>query len=282
MNLGFLPFVPRPPVVAVLRLAGIISPTSRPFRGALNLAGLAGVIQRACTLRGVRALALQINSPGGSPVQSALIAKRVRALAREKDLPVFSFVEDVAASGGYWLACAADEIYAERASIVGSIGVVSAGFGFVAAIDRIGVERRIHQQGRHKAMLDPFRPEDPEDVERLEALQLRIHQAFKDHVRDRRGRRLKGEDETLFGGDVWTGEEALGLGLIDGIGDLRTVMRDRFGEQVKLRLVGVARGWLRRRLGTSAPAPAWGEPGDLVAGALAAIEERALWARFGL
>jgi ClpP class serine protease len=211
-----------------------------------------------------------------------LIARRVRALARENDLPVFAFVEDVAASGGYWLACAADQIYAERSSIVGSIGVVSAGFGFAGAIDRIGIERRLHHQGRRKVMLDPFTPEDPEDVERLEALQRRVHQAFKDHVRDRRGRRLKGEDETLFSGEVWTGEEALALGLIDGIGDLRTVMRDRFGDDVRLRVVGVARGWLRRRLGMSAPAPAWRGPDDFVTGALMAIEERALWARFGL
>jgi signal peptide peptidase SppA len=226
------------------------------------------------------ALALQVNSPGGSPVQSALIAKRIRNLAKENDLPVFAFVEDVAASGGYWLACAADEIYAERSSIVGSIGVVSAGFGFEEAIKKIGVERRLYHQGRNKAMLDPFKPEDPEDVERLYAIQKDIHETFIDHVKDRRGKRLKGEDDDLFNGDIWTGQRALELGLIDGIGDLRSVMRDRFGEKVQLRVVGGERSWLKRRLGlTGRPIV---EPEVLVSGALAAIEERALWSRFGL
>ena len=282
MDLGFLPFATRAPVVAVMRLAGVVSPAPQPFRGALNLAGMAGLIERACTLRGVRALALQVNSPGGSAVQSTLIAKRIRAVAMEHDLPVFAFIEDVAASGGYWLACAANEIYADRASVVGSIGVVSAGFGFAEALDKLGIERRLHAQGRRKAMLDPFRPEDPEDVERLVTIQRGIHQAFKDHVRDRRGKRLKGDDEALFSGDVWTGEEALALGLVDGLGDLRTVMRDRFGERVQLRVVGPARGWLRRRFGILRPAPVWPDPGELMLGALAALEERALWTRFGL
>ena len=282
MAWGWLPFVPRPPTVAVIRLAGVISPSPRPFRGALNLAGLAGLIERAVAMRGLRAIALQVNSPGGSPVQSALIARRLRAASREADVPLFAFVEDVAASGGYWLACAADEIYAERSSLIGSIGVVSAGFGFTAALDKVGLERRLHARGRHKAMLDPFLPETPEDVSRLTRLQTEIHQDFKDHVRDRRGRRLKGDDEALFEGDIWTGESALALGLIDGIGDLRKVMRDRFGERVRLRVVGEAKGWLRRRVGMAAGRPSLFDPHDLVTGALAAIEERALWARFGL
>lgn len=275
-----IPFLPKPPVVSVMRLAGMISPSSQPFRGALNLPGIAANIERACTLPGVLAVALQINSPGGSPVQSALIAKRVRAVAKEHELPVFAFVEDVAASGGYWLACAADEIYAERSSIVGSIGVVSAGFGFEEAIKKIGVERRLYHQGRNKAMLDPFRPEDPDDVERLHGLQKEIHEAFIDHVRDRRGKRLKGEDDVLFNGDVWTGKKALELGLIDGLGDLRSVMRDRFGEKVQLPVVGGERSWLKRRLGLSAIGSA--DTYDIASGALAAVEERALWSRFGL
>ena len=274
-----IPFLPKPPVVAVVRLAGVISPTPQPLRSGLSLPALAGTIQRACTMRGVKALALAINSPGGLPVQSALIAKRIRQIAKENDLPVFAFIEDVAASGGYWLACAADEIYAERSSIVGSIGVVSAGFGFEEAIRKIGVERRVHHQGRNKAMLDPFRAEDPEDVERLLDIQREIHDAFKDHVRDRRGKRLKGDDDSLFNGDIWTGTAALGLGLIDGIGELRGVMRDRFGEKVQLRVVGAERGWLRRRLGMRGD---WIEPQSITSGVLAAIEERALWSRFGL
>ena len=274
-----IPFIPKPPLVAVVRLAGMISPTPQPMRSALSLPALAGAIQRACTMRGVKALALAINSPGGSPVQSALIARRIRQLAKEHDLPIFAFIEDVAASGGYWLACAADEIYAERSSIVGSIGVVSAGFGFEEAIRKIGVERRVHHQGANKAMLDPFRAEDPDDVERLLDIQRAIHDDFKDHVRDRRGKRLKGEDDDLFNGDIWTGTAALNLGLIDGIGELRGVMRDRFGDKVQLRVVGAERGWLRRRLGMHGD---WAEPRSITTGVLAAIEERALWSRFGL
>ena len=281
MAFRLFPFLPKPPVVPVLRLAGIVSPAPSPLRGGLSLAVLAGAIDRACALRGVKALALQINSPGGSPVQSTLIARRIRARARERELPVFAFVEDIAASGGYWLACAADEIYAERSSIVGSIGVISAGFGFDRAIGRLGIDRRVHHQGRNKAMLDPFSPEDPDHVARLRALQEEIHRAFVDHVRERRGKRLKGDDETLFNGDVWAGEQAAKLGLIDGLGDLRAMLRDRFGEEVRMPAIGAPRGWLRRRLGTAPPAP-WHDPGALVGGALAAIEERALWARFGL
>jgi len=276
----FLPFLPKPPVVSVVRLAGMISPTPQPFRGGLSLPSIAGAIERACTVPGVLAVALQVNSPGGSPVQSSLIAKRVRNVAKENDLPIFAFVEDVAASGGYWLACAADEIYAERSSIVGSIGVVSAGFGFEEAIKKIGVERRLYHQGRNKAMLDPFKPEDPEDIERLHAIQKDIHETFIDHVRDRRGKRLKGEDDDLFNGDIWTGQRALELGLIDGLGDLRSVMRDRFGEKVQLRVVGGERSWLKRKFGLTGPWSA--EPQELVSGTLAAIEERALWSRFGL
>ena len=282
MGLGFLPFVPKPPTVAVIRLAGMISPTPRAFRGNLNLASLAGQIERAGALRGVRAIALQVNSPGGSPVQSELIARRLRAVAREADVPLFAFVEDVAASGGYWLACAADEIFAERSSLIGSIGVVSSGFGFSEAIERLGVERRLHAQGRHKAMLDPFRPENADDVARLEGLQQEIHHAFKDHVRDCRGKRLKGDDDVLFEGDVWTGEGALALGLVDGLGDMRTVMRDRFGKKVRLRLMAPQKGWFRRRLGTNHAGPMDFDSQGFVSGALAAVEERALWARFGL
>ena len=282
MGLGFLPFIPKPPIVAVIRLTGMISPTPQVFRGNLNLAGLVQQIERAGHTRGVRAIALQVNSPGGSPVQSELIAKRLRAVARESDLPLFAFVEDIAASGGYWLACAADEIYAERSSLIGSIGVVSSGFGFTEAIERYGIERRVYAQGRHKAILDPFLPENADDVARLESLQKEIHQAFKDHVRDRRGKRLKSKDDGIFEGDVWTGEGALALGLIDGIGDMRTVMRDRFGKKVQLCVMGPRKSWFRRRLGMSR-APTFDlDPHSVISGVFTAMEERALWARFGL
>lgn len=277
MAMSLWPFGPSVPVVSVLRFSGVISPTPQPFRGSLNLAGLAGAIEQAFTLRGVKAVALAINSPGGSPVQSALIAGRVRALAREKNLPVFSFVEDVAASGGYWLACAADEIFADTNSIIGSIGVVSAGFGFPEALKKLGIERRIYAEGQNKAILDPFKPEDAGEVERLKLLQKDVHQSFKDHVRDRRGKRLKGDDETLFNGDIWTGGRALDLGLVDGIGDMRAVLRERFGDKVRLRVISAPKRWLRRKLGLAA----FGTD-ELVLNLFEALETRALWSRYGL
>ncbi|HTH17026.1 MAG TPA: S49 family peptidase, partial [Magnetospirillum sp.] len=192
--------------------------------------------------------------------------------AEEKKVPVIAFVEDVAASGGYWLAAAADEIIADAASIVGSIGVVSAGFGFTEAITKLGIERRVHTQGERKRMLDPFMPERPEDVERLEALQADIHEGFKEWVRERRGRKLEGDENALFNGDIWTGRQALALGLVDSLGDLRSTMRARYGEKVLLRLVGQRRPpWAR-----------WFSPRSLAPDLLAAVEERMAWGRWGL
>src|SRR5229473_645427 len=205
----------RRPAVPVVRLSGVIAAGGMLGSRGLSIESVAPLLARAFSLRGAKAVALALNSPGGSPVQSALIAQRIRLLAAEKKLPVIAFVEDVAASGGYWLACAADEIIADPASIVGSIGVVSASFGFQDLIARIGVERRVHTSGERKAMLDPFRPEDPNDVERLKALQTEIHGDFKTWVRERRGLRLKGSDDTLFSGEFWTGRRALEFGLID-------------------------------------------------------------------
>jgi len=259
------------PLVPVIRLAGVIG--HLPYRGGLNLAGLAGTIEQTFRLRGAVAVALQINSPGGSPVQSALIHGRIRQLAGEHKLPVIAFAEDVAASGGYWLALAADEIYADSNSIIGSIGVISAGFGFPRLLERFGIERRVHAQGARKAILDPFRPEEPEHVERLLSIQREMHDSFKVLVRERRGAKLRADDATLFEGDVWTGRRAVELGLIDGIGDLRGIMRARYGEKVRLRRIGERASWLRRRLGFRA---------DPVADTLSALEERALWARYGL
>lgn len=270
---------PPPPVVAVLRFDGVIS-TRRSLQGkSLSMAGLAEPIERAFRLKDLAAVALLINSPGGSPVQSALMERRIRQLAAERNVPVLAFAEDVAASGGYWLALAADEIFAQDASILGSIGVVSAGFGFPDLIRRFGIERRVHTAGTSKAMLDPFRAEEPEDVERLKALQLDIHEGFKDLVRSRRGARLK-EDGEIFTGAVFTGRQALARGLIDGIGDLRQVMRERFGTRVRFRLVAERprRGFGLRRLGFASRIG----PVDLLADALTALEERAIWAQFGL
>lgn len=263
------------PVVAVVRLAGIIGPPI-PLRGGLSLHALSPVFDRAFALGGIKAIALAINSPGGSAVQSALLAKRIRDLAVEKKLPVIAFAEDVAASGGYWLAAAADEIYATEASIIGSIGVISAGFGFAELLQRVGIERRIYTVGPRKAMLDPFRAKDAGDVARLKVLQTDIHDEFKRQVRERRGARLKADDDALFSGEVWSGRRALELGLIDGLGDMRSVMRARFGDKVQLRVVGGPRGWLFRRLRAEDRAIEWAQA------LLFAAEERALWARYGL
>jgi signal peptide peptidase SppA len=270
-----------PPVVAVLRLNGVIGMRGR--RG-LSLAGKASAIERAFRLGGLAAVALSINSPGGSPVQSALIYRRIRQLADEKNIPVFAFAEDVAASGGYWLALAGDEIFAEDASILGSIGVVSAGFGFGELLRRLGVNRRLYTSGERKAMLDPFLAEDPKGVERLTALQRDIHGSFKDIVRLRRGARLKGDDETLFNGDIFTGRGALANGLIDGIGELRGTLRARFGDKVRLRVVDPEKR--RFSLGLPGLARSRGElaasPGEFIGDVLATVEERLIWNRFGL
>ena len=266
-----------PPVVAVLRLAGAIGGFG-PYRGGLTLAKLAAPIARAFSMPGLAAVALAINSPGGAPVQSALIAGRIRALADEKKVPVLAFCEDVAASGGYWLACAADEIACDASSILGSIGVISSGFGFHELIERIGVRRRLYTAGERKSLLDPFKAEKPEDEARLRLVQDEIHAEFIAWVKARRGARLKADDATLFSGEFWTGRRAVELGLADSIGDLRAALRARFGEKVRLRLVATERrGFLARfsPLGAT-PASAWAE--DLVA----AAEARALWARFGI
>ncbi len=273
------PFRPRP-TVNVLRLGGVIGGRGGLRGGGLNLQAFEPAIARAFHGRGLVAVALAINSPGGSAVQSALIANRIQAAAAERNVPVIAFAEDVAASGGYWLACAADEIYADAASIVGSIGVIAAGFGFQDLLARHGIERRVHTAGANKGMLDPFRPEAPEDVARLRAIQDDIHAQFKDMVRARRTGRLKGDEAELFSGAFWSGREALGLGLIDGLGDVRSVMRARFGDKVRLRPVGVRRGLLRRRLGLAGAGPA--DIADAAAELLPALDAWALWKRYGL
>ena len=274
-----------PPVVGVVRMFGVISPGSRPFRRSLSIHGLAGSLERAFRLPNLKAVALVINSPGGSAVQSSLVHQRVRALAAEKDVPVYAFVEDVAASGGYWLACAADEIFADKSSIVGSIGVIFASFGFHEFLAQHGIERRLHTAGTKKSLLDPFRPERPGDVKRLKAAQSEIHDAFMAMVRDCRTDKLKAPEDEIFSGEFWTGARALELGLVDGIGDVRSVMRDRYGDNVKLTVVGERAGWLRRmRATTSTPVGSERPMGiaDLADAAICAVEERLLWSRYGL
>jgi serine protease SohB len=270
-----IPFLDRPPVVAVLRLSGVIAARGGgPFAApGISAEGMAPLIERAFRLKRLAAVALVINSPGGSPVQSSLVAQRIRRLGDEKKVPVTAYVEDAAASGGYWLACAADEIVVDRASIVGSIGVISAGFGMEEAIRRLGVRRRMHTAGEEKSFLDPFRAERPEDVARLEALLADLHVTFKDWVRARRGAALKAPEEELFTGRFWTGARAVELGLADRIGEASSDLRARFGEKARLVPVGARRPpWPLRLLSGAA----------IAEGALAVAEERAAWARLGL
>ncbi len=262
----FLPFVKSGPTVSVVRLSGLIGTGGR---GALTDRALDQVLERAFKRGKPAAVALEINSPGGSPVQSALIGARIERLSKERDVPVFAFVEDVAASGGYWLAVAADEIYADANSIVCSIGVISAGFGAHIFLARQGVERRVYTAGGSKSMLDPFQPEKPEDVARLKRMLSEIHENFIDHVKSRRGDKLD-QSVDLFTGEVWTGRRAVELGLADGIGHITTVMRERFGKDVNLRRYDARRS-LAQRIGVQLA-------GDVMGG----IEERAAYARFGL
>ena len=244
MILSFLnPFRKKTPLVAVLHLSGMIMATSGMRRG-LNIAAMEPLLDKAFSIKNAKAVALVINSPGGSPVQSALIFERIRYLSKEKNIPVISFVEDVAASGGYWLACAGDEIYVNAASVVGSIGVISAGFGFDEAIAKLGISRRVHTSGARKSMLDPFSPEDSDAVAHLKKLQEDIHGQFITMVKARRGARLKGAEDELFSGAFWTGRQALGLGLADHEGELRQVLEGRFGKNVRLRILKATRSRL--------------------------------------
>lgn len=264
----FIPFLKQDPFVPVIRLTGTIAPTGR-VGAVLNDATLAPVIERAFGRGKPAAVALLLNSPGGSPAQSSLIAARIRRLADEKKVPVHAFVEDVAASGGYWLATAADDIWLDASSIVGSIGVISAGFGLHDLIARYGVERRLHTAGRSKSLLDPFSPEKPEDVARLRGYLDQLHETFIAQVKTRRAGRLK-DDEDLFTGDFWIGQRAVDLGLADGLAHLAPKLKELYGDKLRLVPHGVRRP-LFQRIGAS-----------LLGGALGKAEDRAIWSRFGL
>jgi signal peptide peptidase SppA len=268
----------RPPVVAAVRLHGVITPTPTPMaRNTINMQTVESALTRAFGHDRLVAVALLINSPGGAPTQSALVAERIRELAAEKKVPVLAFCEDLAASGGYWLACAGDEIYAHGTSMVGSIGVVSAGFGLDGLLERYGVERRVYHAGEHKVRLDPFRPEKAEDVEWLKGMHSQLLDQFTDWVRERRGAKLTAPAEELFTGEVWTGVRAAELGLVDGIGTLRSVVAKRFPDAEIF--VAEPRRPLLARLGL---AGATTRSGDFLLDGLAALEERARWSRFGL
>jgi signal peptide peptidase SppA len=268
-------------VVPVVRLSGLIGAVT-PLRPGMSLAGVARVLERAFSIGNAKAVALLINSPGGSPVQSRQIYLRIRQLATEKKLPVLVFVEDVAASGGYMIACAGDEIFCDPSSILGSIGVVGGSFGLQELIKKIGVERRLYTAGEHKAMLDPFLAENPDDVARLKAIQREIHAIFIDLVKQSRGARLKGADEVLFTGEYWAGETSVSLGLADGLGDLRSTLRARYGDKVLTPLIAPPSGMLSGLLGRRSPGTfglesVSGLPEELIS----ALESRAIWAKFG-
>ncbi|MDP9138980.1 MAG: S49 family peptidase [Pseudomonadota bacterium] len=275
----FLPRRLRPHValVPLVRLSGTIG-VGAPLRTPLTLQSVNDRLERAFSRPGIAAVALAVNSPGGSAAQSALIAGRIGELSRQYDVKVIAFIEDVAASGGYWIASSADEIYADRSSIVGSIGVLAAGFGFVDAMSKLGIERRVYTAGEKKVILDPFQPERREDVQRLHELQGDIHEAFKDAVRERRGSRLRQDDPDLFSGAFWTGRKALELGLIDGLGHMHAVLRAKFGDRVEVLEMQRSPGWLQRRFGMAAAAAG----SSLVASLGDEIEVRALWGRYGL
>lgn len=274
----------RGPVVPVVRLTGVIGAVM-PMQQGLTLAGVAAALERAFSMAD-EAVAIQINSPGGSAVQSRLIYQRIRDLAREKNVRVYVFAEDVAASGGYMIACAGDEIYADPSSIVGSIGVLYAAFGFTRLIDLIGVERRVHTAGERKMSLDAFQPENADDIARLKNIQSMIHREFIDLVQASRGKKIEAAGDQLFTGEFWSGRQALDLGLVDGIMDVRTKMRELFGDNVRLKPVPTERGWMRRRgpgveaaFGAMTAAPMFaGVANEMIS----AIEARALWSRFGL
>ena len=267
------------PIVPVVRLAGVIG-MSTPLRPGLMLASVARQLERAFAVRRARAVALLINSPGGSPVQSHLVYLRIRALAAEKKLPVIAFAEDVAASGGYMIACAADEIICDRSSIVGSIGVLGGTFGFPRLLEKLGVERRLYTSGERKAMLDPFLPEKADEVERLKLIQREIHDDFITLVKERRGSRLTGPEGDLFSGEYWTGRTAVELGLADAVGELRTVLRERFGDKVLMPVIAPERSLLGR-LRPGVGLEGTGRDG-LAEELISALEARALWARYGL
>jgi len=267
------------PVIPVVRLQGMIAAGSGARRG-LSMAMMAPLLDKAFAIKNAPVVAIVINSPGGSPVQSSLIFQRIRALSKEKNKPVLAFVEDVAASGGYWLACAGDEIYVNPASVIGSIGVVSAGFGFEGAIEKLGVTRRVYTAGKRKVMLDPFQPEHEDDIAHLKSLQQDIHDQFIALVKSCRGTKLQGDDDTLFSGAFWTGTRAIELGLVDKIGEVRTVLKSRFGEKAEIKLIEPKRSLLGMSGGSSGVSARLAEAS--IDHLIDIAEEKTARSRFGL
>ncbi len=268
--------------IPVIQLQGMIMSGGSQFRPTLSLASVSPLLNKAFADKRAPAVAISINSPGGSAVQSRLIFRRIRDLAKEKDKQVLIFVEDLAASGGYMIACAGDEIIADPSSIVGSIGVVAAGFGFPDLLKKIGVQRRVYTAGKNKVTLDPFQAEKKADVDHLKALQLEVHETFIELVKERRGDKLADNDD-LFTGMFWSGVKGLELGLVDGLGDMRSVLKERFGDKTRMRLITSPRGLFGRRTpGAAAGGLASRFAAETASGLVEAAEERALWGRYGL
>ena len=273
-------FKSKKPTVALLKLYGIISSEGRlGGRGSLNLNDLSDSISKAFNHKSIKAVALLVNSPGGSPVQSALISNRIRELAAEKDMPVYCFIEDLAASGGYWLSCSADEIYAMKSSIVGSIGVISSGFGAVEAIKKIGIERRVYSEGKNKGLLDPFLPEKKQDIIQIKKIQKDLHGQFIKWIKLRRGKRLKGSDAVLFNAGIWSGIKAKELGLVDGIGDYYSIMKSVFGRNVKFKDFSKKQSWFKQRFLTQKNTF---HTDDIFKSLINNLEEKIIWSKYGL
>lgn len=261
-------------VVSILRLQGVIGKVG--MRGGLTLESLNESIEKAFKFPRLSAVCLVINSPGGSPVQSELITKRIMDLAEEKDVPIYSFVEDVAASGGYWMACAANEIYVSKSSIIGSIGVVSSGFGFQEAIKKLGIERRVYTEGKSKSVLDPFEPAKASDIKIVKGIQKKIHEHFMDHVKNRRKGKLTQSDDILFNGEFWAGESAVDFGLVDGIDDVYSFIKNKFGDKVKVEHITAKQSWFKKKLGIEA------QFAHAIEGLVNKAEESIMAQRFGL
>ena len=268
-------FFAKTPIIALIKLSGIISPEGRlGSKSNLNLNDLSDSLTKAFNFKNVKAVALLVNSPGGSPVQSSLISNRIRELSSEKEIPVYTFIEDVAASGGYWLSCAADKIYAIESSIVGSIGVISSGFGAVEAIKKIGIERRVYTQGKNKGMLDPFLPEKKEDIDQIKSIQKDLHEQFISWIKKRRGKRIKATDEKLFNAGIWSGRQAKDLGLVDDLGDYYSVMKKKFGKEIKFRDFSKKQSWFKQKFFSS------NKNSDIIDSLLSKIEEKLIWSKY--
>lgn len=270
-------FFSKTPIISLIKLSGVISPEGRlGSRNNLNLNDLSDSLTKAFNFKNVKAVALLINSPGGSPVQSSLISNRIRELSFEKEIPVYAFIEDVAASGGYWLSCTADKIYAIESSIVGSIGVISSGFGAVEAIKRLGIERRVYTQGKNKGMLDPFLPEKKEDIDQIINIQKDLHDQFISWIKKRRGKRIKAPDDKIFNAGIWSGRQAKDLGLVDDIGDYYSVMKKKFGKDIKFKDFSKKQSWIKQKFFSTS------KGSDMFNSFLNSIEEKLIWSKYDL